>query len=505
MKKYIRMIGMNSIVLWMLLISVSFSAVPTFEAGLIGDPTLEEGIYEYQEYFFLTGKKILLTGTVEVPTETPTGNNYTETYSFSLVNNDENISLQREITYAVTKTEEKSVNQTLYKAKISDISESIDVDGTSYNLGGYLFDRTKVIDNTPAVDYYSGNVYFKRTYYIDGNSTSNEGKIVHEITSTTNIGYDHHWGDSETLVLNHQISATVGTGDDATTWSAIFDSKNSATDKRRFQYLTTDPQNISFRGSYIKRQTMENILQVTYNLPTVDGDSIDEKDRIESEETKRQDIATNQDSLISPKIEDIGGHWAEEDVFLLSSLGIFENTSSYFGPNTPINRLEFGKAISKSLDTIEEEDTTDEIIRQRNETEMLFKDIPNDHPDYEYIKYLKDKNIMSGEYGELKPLQPLTRAEAVEIMVDALGLKSLAPMPPYRMPFYTDDASIPKWARDAVYVSNQIDLVSGYPDGTFRPHKQLTKAEAATLIMAFIDHIRERITIDYREKVINKY
>ena len=54
-------------------------------------------------------------------------------------------------------------------------------------------------------------------------------------------------------------------------------------------------------------------------------------------------------------------------------------------------------------------------------------------------------------------------------------------------------------------MANQISLVSGYPDGTFRPKKRLSKADAAVLINGFIDHIKDTITVDYREKIINKY
>ena len=89
-------------------------------------------------------------------------------------------------------------------------------------------------------------------------------------------------------------------------------------------------------------------------------------------------------------------------------------------------------------------------------------------------------------------------------MVNALGLEYLAPMPPYTTSF-VDDREIPKWARDSVYVANEIGLVNGYPDGTFRPDVYLNKADGAQLIMNFIKHIKDTITIDYREKIINKY
>ena len=483
--------------------TTSFASIVSYEAGIVGDPTMDDGVNEYSEYFFLTGEPILLTGICEV-SDIPDKDKYSITYSFDLANIDKNITLTREITYDVVKNIDNEMNQTIYKADINKIDESIDVAGVAYNLGSYLFDRSKLIDNTPAVDYYSGNLYFERKYYINGDAKINEGIVKHEINSLTDIGYNHYWGDSETLILEHTIKKFDLSTDKDPVWSGTITTKNSSIDKKRFKYNETEAQNISFRGSYIKSNTMENIVQCTYNLPSVTGTSVDEKNRVESEKNLTKDVITNYESLISPKIRDIGGHWAEENIFLLRSLGIFTNANEYFAPNSEMNRIMFGKAIANALANIEEADLTDKIIRERSNNEKLFFDTENDDLDYEYIKFLKEKGIIEGEYGYFKPYRPVSRAEAVKIMVNALGLEYLAPMPPYTTSF-ADDKEIPKWARDSVYVAKEIGLVSGYPDGTFRPDAYLNKADGAELIMNFIKHVKDTITIDYREKIINKY
>lgn len=476
-----------------------YGAIATYEAGAIGDPTLDEGVYEYSEYFFLTGEPILLTGTVEIPDEN-TNDNYQETYSFTLTNIENNITLTRDITYDITNKKDDEMLQTIYKGEITDITEAIDVNGVQYNLGSYIFDRSKLIDNTPAVDYYSGNVYFKRVYYVDGDAIENNGKLTHVITSVTDIGYDHYWGSSETLVLEHDLTFESPEGNND--WSGQVVTKNSSIDKERFQYNTNDPVNISFRGSYVTSTTMENVVQSTYDLP--DLTSTDAFDRNIGEENISKNVIMDYQSLLSPKIKDIGGHWAEEDIFLLRSLGIFDNNNEYFAPNAGMNRLMFGKAVANALADIEALDLTDQIINDRNPENTLFLDVENDDPNYNHIKFLKDRQIMIGEYGYFKAYRPVSRNEAVKILINALGLEYLAPMPPYRTSF-TDDERIPKWARDAVYVANEIGLVSGYPDGSFRGERYLTKADATALLMNFIEHIKDKITIDYREKIINKY
>lgn len=488
-----------------LLVVPSYGDIVTYEAGVTGDPTMDDSVYEYSEYFFLTGEPILLTGLAEVESAPNNQDNYDLTFSFELSNADENIIVEREITYEVTNKKDDVMNQTIYKAEIDDIDEEITIDGTEYVLSSYNFDRSKLIDNTPAVDYYSGNVYFRRVYYINGDSVANEGKIVHEINSISDIGYDHHWGSSETLILEHTIDATVLSGGDNASWTGYVTTKNSSINKKRFKYNETEAQNISFRGSYVKNNTMENIVQCTYDLPTVNDGAVNESSRVRAEKNISKDVVTNYESLVSPKIRDIGGHWAEKEIFLLRSLGILNNSNEYFAPDSQMNRLMFGKAIANALTDLDALDLTDRVIRDRDREGNLFEDVDNDDPDYEYYRFLDERGIMTGFPNNLfYPYGEVTRAQAVQTMVNALGLETLAPSPPYRTVFKDDDA-IGDWARDAVYVASEIGLLSGYPDGTFRPNQPLTKADGSMLLMNFIEHIKDNITVDYREKIINKY
>ncbi len=89
-------------------------------------------------------------------------------------------------------------------------------------------------------------------------------------------------------------------------------------------------------------------------------------------------------------------------------------------------------------------------------------------------------------------------------MINSLGIEHLAPSPPYKTG-YVDDSSIPTWAKDAIYMANEIGLVRGYQDGYVRPNELVTRAEAAVMIHKFIEHIRNEINYDYREKIINRY
>jgi len=497
--------------------SVGFADIVSFEAGVMGDPTLNAGEYNYKEMIFITGEPIELVGTVKVP-EIPTDKDtFTLSYTFELQNTAKNAAVTRSVKYDVVKTVEDKYKQTTYEYTISKLDESITIGGVSYNLDGFLYNKSILYDNTPAVDYFSGNIYLKRTYHINGDRVTNQGTVT-VVTTTTKedrlIGYDHYWGSAETVILNQKITgvvpnpaynATDPTTEPTITWSGNVILKLSGVDQKRFEYLHTTPQSISFRGSYIQSEEKENVLQYTYDLPTVAANApIDNSTRKKDEKNTSADQFIDGKSLITPKIKDIGGHWAEEDIMLLNSLQVFDDNSEFFGPDLPITRLEFARAISNAIADIPERTQADIIRSTRNTEDKIFKDILGTHEYYNYIEFVKNKGIMQGEFDYFLPDRVLKRSEVITILVNTLGLNSLAPAPPYKT-IYKDDADIPNWAKDSIYVANEINLVTGYEDGTIRPNERVTKAEATRMIVKMIDHIKDNIKIDYREKIINKY
>lgn len=54
---------------------------------------------------------------------------------------------------------------------------------------------------------------------------------------------------------------------------------------------------------------------------------------------------------------------------------------------------------------------------------------------------------------------------------------------------FTDDADISDYARDAVYAMRRIGVISGYPDGSFRPGSYATRAEVAVMFQRLSDYL----------------
>ncbi len=493
--------------------SFAYADMAGFEGGVQGDPTLKSDTYNYEEFCFLTGKPILLTGTLSVP-EPPVGKEvYTLSYKYDLVNVDEDIAVSRKITVEVTDKKNTVFKQTQRKSKIAQFSESVTVGDDKYTLNSYIYTKSELVDNTPAVDYSSGTFYGKRTYYINGTPTDNEGKIVIETNGDPVIGYGHYWGNSLTTVVEHRITGQVANpeydeedsdSDKFISWEGTVSLRLSKSDKRSFSKVVNSPQTFSFRNGFVKNRTLENILQYEYDLPRIDDEGLPTSRRNKATENLRRDALMDNESLLSPKYRDIGGHWAEESIFLLASLNVFNNDSSYFSPDTPITRFDFARAIANSLSEVKELTPAERIRLKRDPKAVkLFEDVTVDDPEYAYVKFVKERGIMVGENSYFLPERTLRRSEAIQIMVNALGITHLAPSPPYQIG-YRDESEVPDWAKDAVYMAKDISLVTGYEDGTIRPGEMVTRAEAAALISKFIQHIREDINYDYRERIINK-
>jgi hypothetical protein len=99
------------------------------------------------------------------------------------------------------------------------------------------------------------------------------------------------------------------------------------------------------------------------------------------------------------------------------------------------------------------------------------------------------------------PDVPLTRTEAVAIIIRALGFDNLAPIPGYRTSF-DDDDEIAEWAKDSIYMAKEIGLIEGDGINRFNPNKVMTRAEASTMITRFLKFMERDLQKDYRENII---
>jgi hypothetical protein len=166
--------------------------------------------------------------------------------------------------------------------------------------------------------------------------------------------------------------------------------------------------------------------------------------------------------------------WFYESILYLSE-PYDEVLSGYpdqtFRPNDEVTRAEFAKMIVTAM----------ELDLPLNPTSS-FSDVSQGYWALTYIETAKQEGIISGyPDGTFRPNQPITRAEIAKMIAEAVGLGEATSFQPI---FKDVDANF--WA--AYYIMSVYfhNIVSGYPDGTFKPTKVATRAEAAKMIFQMI-------------------
>lgn len=508
-----------SLVLIILLSQLAWADDYAVFGGIRGDLTLKAGVYYYSEICFISGAPVELKGTVTIP-QAPDKDSYSLTIKYDLANKEAGINLTRSVKYDVTKSTDNSLDQTIINSLIpvGGLKESYKVGSDTYTLTSYQFSNTQVADTHPGIDFTSGNIMYKKVFHKNGDAFNAEAKLTLLAESQTDLSYENYWSQLNTRIIDLNIEYTP-MNSDAGAWQGKVTLKFSTDKSTAFNYVRNDVQNISFRGGLLKTVNSNVVLQYNYNLPNLEGQAetttadstatTNEPTRLRGEGNLNTYTFEEATRLPAPKYKDTGGHWAEEAIFRMGSLEGFE-PSEFFFPDNYVTREQFAMALINSIDHLTPESPEvqkSEAIKllRPNAEPLPFDDISRQSVYYIYIEKANQEGLMLGEgNGQFLPTRQLTRQEAITIMVRALGVQDIAPAQPYNTG-YRDDAQISNWAKDAIYMAREVGVVEGYPDNTARPQALMTRAEVAVLLSRFIDHLREDITIDYRDKLLNNY
>lgn len=112
-----------------------------------------------------------------------------------------------------------------------------------------------------------------------------------------------------------------------------------------------------------------------------------------------------------------------------------------------------------------------------------FSDVPNGFWAKSPIEFMATLGVMSGYHdGTFKPDEHVSRAELSSMLVymKDLGVNEVAEDP-------YPDVSKDYWAAKYIKAVSLMDLMKNYPDGTFKPRKNVTRSEAAVIFTRFTD------------------
>lgn len=194
-------------------------------------------------------------------------------------------------------------------------------------------------------------------------------------------------------------------------------------------------------------------------------------------------VVAGQQSSLPVAFGDLKGHWAARAIQQAIDTGLFKGYEDYtFRPEKLLTRGEFSALLERIL------------ILDRGKPEVLadFSDAA-DIPSWAqgsvaasvYAGILKGYPEENGKVS-FRPNKPLTRVELAAILGRVLSPAPGAQQSPQASPAgFDDQEQIPAWAREAVALIVRKDILKGYPDGAFRPLKEVTRAEAAATLERF--------------------
>jgi len=178
------------------------------------------------------------------------------------------------------------------------------------------------------------------------------------------------------------------------------------------------------------------------------------------------------------KLDDVKDHWAAGEINFLAMQGIITGYDGRFNPDKPITRAEFIKflAAAKGLEPAQ---PTGERAR--------FSDVPAAAWYYGYVEAAADAGIIKGNGGKFSPEEQITREEMAVMVIRAMGIED---EPQVELEF-KDQAKISAWAKEAVALAIEMELIKGDGD-YFRPGNKATRAEAAVLVARAINILAGR-------------
>jgi fibronectin type 3 domain-containing protein len=160
-------------------------------------------------------------------------------------------------------------------------------------------------------------------------------------------------------------------------------------------------------------------------------------------------------------------HWAYPYIIRLAQEGIINGyPDGTFKPEKSITRAEFAKIVLLAVGY-----TPTTIYKG------YFPDVGYNHWAWSYIEKAKELGIIKGyPDGLFRPNEKISRAEITKMAVSAAGYS----ISTFGFPF--PDVPWSHWAYNYVMTARNQKIISGYPDGTFRPEGAATRAEAAKVI-----------------------
>jgi hypothetical protein len=170
--------------------------------------------------------------------------------------------------------------------------------------------------------------------------------------------------------------------------------------------------------------------------------------------------------LLNSGYIDISGHWAADPISNLTRKELISGYGNYrFAPDRPITRAEAAAMLVKAF----------QLTKQRD---IRYTDLNPDHWAYSYVAKAEQAGLVEGYPDQsFQPDRTITRMEMTDMFARRLNM---AGKRRGNSPF--TDVSNEYWGVGILKQMWADGWISGFPDATYRPEEQATRAEFAMLL-----------------------
>ncbi|NJM23538.1 MAG: DUF1565 domain-containing protein [Richelia sp. SM1_7_0] len=193
--------------------------------------------------------------------------------------------------------------------------------------------------------------------------------------------------------------------------------------------------------------------------------------------------------IVKPDVDmtsfsDLEGHWAEAFIRSLVSLKLTSGfADGTYQPDTPMTRAQYAALIVKAFNPIAKRSLSD------------FVDITANFWAYKAIKAAAEGGFVGGfSDGTFRPQENVQRLQVMVSLVNGLGLPTAHQS---TLQKFTDNQTLPNYARTAVATATQQRIVVNYPDPLkIEPNREATRAEVAAMVYQALVAIKRTPSIN---------
>ena len=178
------------------------------------------------------------------------------------------------------------------------------------------------------------------------------------------------------------------------------------------------------------------------------------------------------------------GTWCYDYVLEATERGLTSGTGNgYFSPNTPVTRAMFVVMLSRMH--LKSDGTA--VING----DTTFNDVPADAWYGEAARWAADNEIVLGNNGNFMAANGITRQQLVTLLyryAQKMGY-DVSVGENTNILSYNDALTVSEYAIPAFQWACGAGIVGGYDDGTLRPGNITTRAQAAKILVSFMDYV----------------